>query len=130
MERATFDEIASAADADVQVRLSKVRDLMIAAALVGAPAAVSQKLINNLSLRRKASVGAALPEARKLPPRTREVARDVVTAAVFDLPAPEETIPAEEVIKKAAHGHPDFEEARRARHAAASAAVVRQWLKA
>lgn len=126
--RARFEDIASSSDADVQVRLSKVKDLMIAAALVGAPPAVSQKLVNNLSLRRRAAVGAVLPEARKLPSRTREVAREVVTCAVFDLPPPDETPSAEEVIRKAARENPNFEEARKARKEAAAAAVVKRWL--
>lgn len=81
-----FEDIVRLDDGEVQRRLNRAPDPIIAASLQDAPVAVIVKVVKNLSARRRESVTAA---AQRVPPRTVEVSRRVLTCLLFDLPDPE-----------------------------------------
>ena len=81
-----FEDIVRLDDGEVQRRLNRAPDPIIAASLQDAPVRVALKLVKNLSVRRRESLTAA---AQRVPPRTVEVARRVLTCLLFDLPDPE-----------------------------------------
>ena len=122
-----FEDISGAPDVDVQRALMRVSEEILAAALLGAKAKVSDKIIANLSKKRREEVSAA---AQKFPDRTREVARRVLVKMVFGIEDDETAAAADTPPKKerSARGkdlqsfleklsvrHPDFIEAKKQR---------------
>ncbi len=111
-----FEDILKAADAAVQRGLAKVTDDIVAAALVDARKKIAAKILSNLSERRRAEISL---RQEKFPPRTREVARNVVWKAVFGIEDEEDPDPGKggksELLKfmeKMSETHPDFIRAR------------------
>lgn len=126
-----FEELAGVEDAELQRKLPKVTDTILAAALLGAPGPVAAKIIANLSRRRREAVCAA---AEPVPERTREVARLVLLREVFggegETPDRKDSggrrKDVRNLLEKLSRRHPDFRAAREARQSAGLAEFLRR----
>jgi hypothetical protein len=148
-----FEDIVNLPDPEFQLRIARASDLIIAAALKDASSAVREKILSNLSTRRKELIAESVKEWGKIPPRTVLVAKRVITKLIFGI-EDEETKKAisakgigsledvrkkdhkpisrreyENFIKKMAEENPDFIQARKVKRAIRDALYIKRMLR-
>lgn len=79
---AALEEVLSLPDPQVQTRLAKLPDAIVAGAMRAGPRALAEKIARNLSERRREAIAEALRMAAADP----ELARKVVIGALLDKP--------------------------------------------
>ena len=116
-----YSDVAGAPDADVQRAIAGMPDMMVAAALLGPPEAVADKIVANLSKRRRTEISEA---ARDYSDRTRELSRRLLIKLVFGSGLKEKASVPEEsprrkayrkLLEKMGENHPTFRQAREQR---------------
>ena len=130
-----FEDVVRLDDAQVQAGLANAADLIIAAALEQAPASVRNKVLCNLSSRRREAVAAI---RTRFGERTREVSRRVVVALLWGIneieDAPRESEPTSHpmtkedftrLMKYLAEHNPVVKKAQEERRAAIEAGILR-----
>jgi hypothetical protein len=150
----SFEDIINISDPDFQTRIAKVKDFIIAAALQDASLPIREKILSNLSPRRKEVVSDILKEFKILPKRTKLVARQVITKIIFgieydqtesallfgnlkdlsNVEPPKAVKPIskkeyENFIKKAIEQNPDFISARQTKRAITRAVYIKKMLE-
>jgi hypothetical protein len=144
-----IEDILEVPDPDLQLRISRAKDLIIAAALEGAPGGVKEKIVRNISPRRYQAVREIQMEYGRFPQRTRYVAQRVLVKLAFGiedeetragLTGPSGAVEKKEVkpiskkeyrqfIQKMLEQNPDFREAREIKKSVGRAFYIRRLIQ-